>query len=63
MKKFSLILIVLSSAGIVVGQVIDLVGNDLWGTKMLGISFISLGFASILLGIHILKRGIKKSDA
>ncbi len=55
MKKPSILLIIISSAGIVIGETLSLVNSTFAAQKIVGVSFIGLGAGAIMLGMHMLK--------
>lgn len=61
MKKFSLVLIILSSATIVVSQILSLIGNNVLGQRIFGVAFILLGIGLIMLGAYTLQHKNKQS--
>lgn len=54
MKIFSIGLIILSSAGIIVGETLFLVNSSIDSHRIVGISFIAFGVGAILFGLHML---------
>ena len=59
LKKFSLVLIIVSSMTVVVSQIISLTGNSGLGSKMLGGALIAFGSGSIIYSVDMLKNGNK----
>ena len=59
MKKVSLILIIMSSIGIVLGQIITFINPTIVSRRITGGSFIGLGIGAILFGIYMLKSNQK----
>lgn len=56
LKKSSILLIVISSIGIIISQALMLYGVDFSYNKVNGVSFLGLGIGLILFGIYILKK-------
>lgn len=56
-KKFSLILIIVSSMTVVVSQIITLTGNNILGSKMLGGALIAFGVGTIVYSVYTLLKG------
>ena len=56
LKKSSILLIIISSIGIIISQALMLYGVDFSYNKVNGVSFLGLGIGLILFGIYILKR-------
>ena len=54
MKKLSIGLIILSSAGIIAGETLSLVNSSIDSQRIVGISFIGFGVGAILFGLHML---------
>lgn len=61
MKEFSLVLIILSSATIVVSQILSLIGNNVLGQRIFGVAIILLGIGLIMLGAYTLQYKNKQS--
>ena len=57
MKKKSLLLMIISSLGIVIGQSLFLLNESIFSQKMTAVSFIGLGVGAILFGIYKLRCG------
>lgn len=55
LKKSSILLIIISSIGIIISQALMLYG-DFSYNKVNGVSFMGLGIGAILFGIYILKK-------
>lgn len=55
MKKKSLLLMIISSLGIVIGQSLFLFNESIFSQKMTAVSFIGLGVGAILFAIHKLR--------
>ena len=56
LKKSSILLIIISSIGIIISQALMLYGVDFSYNKVNGVSFLGLGIGLILFGIYILKK-------
>lgn len=56
LKKSSILLIIISSIGIIISQALMLYGVDFPYNKVNGVSFLGLGIGLILFGIYILKK-------
>lgn len=56
LKKSSILLIIISSIGIIISQVLMLYGVDFSYNKVNGVSFMGLGIGAVLFGIYILKK-------
>ncbi len=54
MKKLSIGLIILSSAGIIAGETLSLVNSSIDSQRIVGISFIGFGVGAILFGLRML---------
>jgi len=59
MKRISLILIIISSIGIILGQIITFINSTVVSQRITGGSFIGLGIGAILFGIYMLKSNQK----
>lgn len=59
LKNSSLILVIISSIGIVLSQCLMLLGSSLPYEKLNGVSFIGLGLGAILFGTYMLIKGKK----
>lgn len=55
MKKMSLALIIMSSIGIILGQIIAFINPTIVSQRITSGSFIGLGIGAILFGIYMLK--------
>ena len=55
MKKISLIMIIISSIGIILGQIITFINPTVVSQRITSGSFIGLGIGAILLGIYVLR--------
>lgn len=60
MKKSSLIIIIISSLGIIISQVISLVNANIFSQRLLAVSLIGLGVGAILFGIYLIKNPNQK---
>lgn len=54
MKKLSIGIIIMSSAGIIAGETLSLVNSSIDSHGIVGISFIGFGVGAILFGLHML---------
>ncbi len=55
MKRFSIVLVILSSAGIIAGESLSIVNSSVDSQKIVGISFIGFGVGAIIFGLHMLR--------
>ena len=55
MKRFSIVLIILSSAGIIAGETLSIVNSSVDSQRIVGISFIGFGVGAIIFGLHMLR--------
>jgi hypothetical protein len=54
MKKLSIGIIIMSSAGIIAGETLSLVNSSIDSQRIVGISFIGFGVGAILFGLRML---------
>lgn len=55
MKRFSIVLVILSSAGIIAGETLSIVNSSVDSQRIVGISFIGFGVGAIIFGLHMLR--------
>ena len=55
MKRFSIVLIILSSAVIIAGETLSIVNSSVDSQRIVGISFIGFGVGAIIFGLHMLR--------
>ncbi len=54
-KKNSLVLVIISSIGIILGQIMNFVNSTIISQRVTAGSFIGLGIGAILFGVYMLK--------
>ncbi len=62
LRKFSLVLIIVSSMAVIISQIISLTGNSALGSKVLGVALIIFGIGTVIFSANTLKNGNKKAN-